>query len=61
MAKTKPGKKDCDSYTIRGTDKIVRPGDCVLMRPSNFDKPLYVARVEKLEADHRNNVKVKAR
>nr|GEZ22426.1 chromatin remodeling protein EBS-like [Tanacetum cinerariifolium] len=61
MAKTKPGKKDCDSYTIRGTDKFVRPGDCVLMRPSDFDKPPYVARVEKLEADHRNNVKVKAR
>nr|GEW59200.1 chromatin remodeling protein EBS-like [Tanacetum cinerariifolium] len=61
MAKTKLGKKDCDSYTIRGTDKIIRPGDCVLMRPSDFDKPPYVARVEKLEADHRNNVKVKAR
>nr|GEW86275.1 chromatin remodeling protein EBS-like [Tanacetum cinerariifolium] len=61
MAKTKPGKKDCDSYTIRGTDKLVRPGDCVLMRPSDSDKPPYVARVEKLEVDHRNNVKVKAR
>ncbi|KAI3702580.1 hypothetical protein L6452_28324 [Arctium lappa] len=61
MAKTKPGKKDLDSYTIKGTNKVVRPGDCVLMRPSDSDKPPYVARVEKLEADHRNNVKVRVR
>ena len=26
MAKTKPGKKDLDSYTIKGTNKIVRRG-----------------------------------
>ena len=31
------------------------------MRPSDTDKPPYVARVEKLEADHRNNVKVRVR
>ncbi|KAK8569874.1 hypothetical protein V6N13_002586 [Hibiscus sabdariffa] len=61
MAKTKPGKKDLDSYTIKGTNKVVRPGDCVLMRPSDSDKPPYVARVEKIEADHRNNVKVRVR
>lgn len=36
-------------------------GDCVLMRPSDSDKPPYVARVEKIEADHRNNVKVRVR
>ncbi|KAG8489429.1 hypothetical protein CXB51_017844 [Gossypium anomalum] len=61
MAKTKPGKKDLDSYAIKGTNKVVRPGDCVLMRPSDSDKPPYVARVEKIEADHRNNVKVRVR
>ncbi|KAF8016717.1 hypothetical protein BT93_H2058 [Corymbia citriodora subsp. variegata] len=61
MAKTKPGRKDLDSYTIKGTTKVVRPGDCVLMRPSESDKPPYVARVEKIEADHRNNVKVRVR
>ncbi|XP_022852485.1 chromatin remodeling protein EBS-like [Olea europaea var. sylvestris] len=61
MAKTKPGKKDLDSYGIKGTNKIVRPGDCVLMRPSDLDKPPYVARVEKIEADHRNNIKVQVR
>ncbi|CAN4109902.1 unnamed protein product [Withania somnifera] len=61
MAKTKPGKKDLDSYTIKGNNKVVRPGDCVLMRPSDSDKPPYVAKVEKLEADHRNNVKVRVR
>ncbi|PHT85401.1 hypothetical protein T459_07507 [Capsicum annuum] len=58
MAKTKPGKKDLDSYNIKGTNRVVRPGDCVLMRPSDSDKPPYVAKVEKLEADHRNNVKM---
>ncbi|XP_010323856.1 chromatin remodeling protein EBS-like isoform X2 [Solanum lycopersicum] len=31
------------------------------MRPSDSDKPPYVAKVEKLEADHRNNVKVRVR
>ncbi|XP_019159258.1 PREDICTED: chromatin remodeling protein EBS-like [Ipomoea nil] len=61
MAKTKPGKKDLDSYSIKGTNKIVRPGDCVLMRPADTNKPPYVARVEKIEADHRNNVKVRVR
>jgi len=24
MAKTRPGKKDMDSYTIRGTNKVVK-------------------------------------
>ncbi|KAJ6880404.1 hypothetical protein NC652_033679 [Populus alba x Populus x berolinensis] len=61
MAKTKPGKKDLDSYTIKGTNKVVTPGDCVLMRPSDTDKLPYVARIEKIEADHRNNVKVRVR
>ncbi|KAB2082179.1 BAH and coiled-coil domain-containing 1 [Gossypium arboreum] len=70
MAKTRPGisgtkpkqgKKDLDSYTIRGTNKVVRVGDCVLMRPSDTGKPPYVARVEKIEADSRNNVKVRVR
>ncbi|OMO76899.1 hypothetical protein CCACVL1_15358 [Corchorus capsularis] len=60
-AKPKPGKKDLDMYTIRGTSKIVRVGDCVLMRPSDTGKPPYVARIEKIEADSRNNVKVRVR
>lgn len=29
------------------------------MRPSDSDKPPYVAKVDKIEADHRNNVKVR--
>ncbi|KAK9151588.1 hypothetical protein Syun_009897 [Stephania yunnanensis] len=61
MAKTRPGKRDLDSYTIKGTNKVVKVGDCVLMRPSDSDKPPYVARVEKIEADNRNNVKVRVR
>ena len=36
-------------------------GDCVLMRPSDTSKPPYVARVEKIEQDNRNNVKVRVR
>ncbi|PPD96409.1 hypothetical protein GOBAR_DD06572 [Gossypium barbadense] len=102
MAKTRPGvsapklkagKKDLHSYTIRGTNKIVRgrsqpfvdgfngckgirverckgggfaPWDpCLLrfnmMRPSDIGNPPYVARVEKIESDNRNNVKVRVR
>lgn len=65
MVKTKPRKKDLDSYTFKGTNKIVHlmmnvstAGDCVLMRPSNSDKPPYIARVKKIEAYHCNNVNV---
>ncbi|KAI6704087.1 hypothetical protein NL676_013223 [Syzygium grande] len=61
MAKPKPAKRDLDSYTIRGTNKVVRAGDCVLMRPSDTGKPPYVARIEKIESDARNNVKVRVR
>ncbi|KAK4360904.1 hypothetical protein RND71_019856 [Anisodus tanguticus] len=61
MAKTRPGKRDMDSYTIRGTNKVVRAGNCVLMRPSEGDMAPYVARVEKIEADNRNNIKVHVR
>ncbi|WZY69185.1 hypothetical protein YC2023_001425 [Brassica napus] len=69
MAKTRPGvpskiktgRKELDSYTIKGTNKVVRAGECVLMRPSDAGKPPYVARVEKIEADARNNVKVHCR
>ncbi|RWW12607.1 hypothetical protein GW17_00023719, partial [Ensete ventricosum] len=70
MAKTKPGKKDLDSYTIKSANKVVKEfcvrdgvvvGDCVLMRPAESGKPPYVARVEKIEADHRNNVRVRVR
>jgi len=61
MAKTRPGKKDLESYTIKGTTKIVKVGDCVLMRNSDADRPPYVARVEKIEVDNRNNIKVHVR
>ncbi|XP_078431113.1 chromatin remodeling protein EBS-like [Wolffia australiana] len=61
MAKTKLGKKELDYFTITGTDKIVKVGDSVLMRASDSDKPPYVARVEKIEIDHRNNLRVRVR
>ncbi|KAK8960598.1 hypothetical protein KSP40_PGU008571 [Platanthera guangdongensis] len=61
MAKTMPGWKDLDSYTIKGTTKLVRSGDSVLMRPTDSKKLPYVARIEKIEADNRKNVKVKIR
>ncbi|KAJ6804106.1 chromatin remodeling protein EBS-like [Iris pallida] len=63
MAKTKQGggKKDVDSYTIKGTNKIVRAGECVLMRPSDSNNPPYVARVERIESDHRSSVVVRVR
>ena len=37
---------------------VVVEGDCVLMRPFDSNKTPYVAKVENIEADHRNNVKV---
>lgn len=54
------------SYIVKIFDfssfySFLAAGDCVLMRPADSDKPPYVARVEKLEADHRNNVKVRVR
>lgn len=36
-------------------------GDCVVMRPSDNNSAPYVARVEKIEADNRNNMKVRVR
>ncbi|CAN1326588.1 Chromatin remodeling protein EBS [Linum perenne] len=70
MAKTRPGlassntkpkaaKRELESYTIRGTTYAV--GDCVLMRPSDTGKPPYVAKIEAIESDARNNVKVRVR
>eukprot|EP00249_Psilotum_nudum_P011278 c23075_g1_i3 orf=151-822(-) len=61
MARTKLPKKAVDSYTIKGTNKVVKVGDTVLMRNQELDKPPYVARIEKMWADGRNNVKVEAR
>ncbi|KAM0012835.1 putative BAH domain-containing protein [Helianthus debilis subsp. tardiflorus] len=62
MAKTRTTRKTLDSYTIKSTNKIIKPGDCVLMRPAHSSKPSYVAKVEKIESDARGgNVKVLAR
>lgn len=61
MAKSKSAKKVLDTYVIKGTHKVVKAGDCVLMRAHDPDKPPYVARLEKIEADSRNNVKVRVR
>lgn len=62
MAKSRPTKKILDSYTIKGTDKVVKVGDCVVMRAEDAQKPPYIARVEKVEADGRgNHVRVRVR
>ncbi|MCO5563502.1 hypothetical protein L7F22_017145 [Adiantum nelumboides] len=61
MAKSKAAKKVLDSYVIKGTHKVVKAGDCVLLRASDPGNPPYVARLEKIEADSRNNVKVYVR
>ncbi|KAG7615163.1 Bromo adjacent homology (BAH) domain [Arabidopsis thaliana x Arabidopsis arenosa] len=62
MAKTRPGVAFSSKIKLGKKDiKIVRLGDCVLMRPSDAGKAPYVARVEKIEADARNNVKVHCR
>ncbi|BAT92628.1 hypothetical protein VIGAN_07139900 [Vigna angularis var. angularis] len=61
MSKTKSSKKDLNSYTIKGTNKIVRVGDHVTMRPPDTNKAPYVARVEKIEPCRKNDVKVHVR
>ncbi|KVI01110.1 Bromo adjacent homology (BAH) domain-containing protein [Cynara cardunculus var. scolymus] len=61
MAKTRTGKRDLESFTIRGTNKVVRAGDSVLMRPLENEKNPYVARVERVESDVKGNVKVQVR
>ncbi|XP_076929298.1 chromatin remodeling protein SHL-like [Bidens hawaiensis] len=54
MAKPKPKpratKITLDSYTIKRTKKIIKPGDCVLMRPPKPSKPSYVAKIETIES-----------
>ncbi|KAJ8460139.1 hypothetical protein OPV22_033065 [Ensete ventricosum] len=61
MAKTRQGKRTLDSYTIKGTNKSIKPGDCVLMRAPDSSNPPYVARVEGIEAGARGGVKVRVR
>ncbi|XP_072952475.1 chromatin remodeling protein EBS-like isoform X1 [Typha angustifolia] len=62
MAKSRPPKRILDSYTIKGTNKVVKPGDCVLMRPPDSSKLPYVAKVENIEAGARkSNVRVRVR
>ncbi|OIV92444.1 hypothetical protein TanjilG_02207 [Lupinus angustifolius] len=57
MAITTP--MDIVSYiTIRGTNKVVRVGDCVLIRPSDGSDRARVARVELIGRDDNNNVNV---
>ncbi|KAJ4963423.1 hypothetical protein NE237_023362 [Protea cynaroides] len=61
MAKAQPARSTIDYYGIKGTNKIIRAGDCVLMRPSESSKPPYVAKVEKIESDSRGHVRVQVR
>ncbi|KAI7757344.1 hypothetical protein M8C21_017131 [Ambrosia artemisiifolia] len=59
MAKTRSTRKTLDSFTIKSTNKPIKPGDCVLMRPAQPSKPSYVAKVEKIESDgKKGNIKV---
>ncbi|KAE9592888.1 putative chromatin regulator PHD family [Lupinus albus] len=61
MAKTKPRRKNLDSYTVPGTNKIIKVGDNVLLRPLDTTTPPYVAVVDKIQKGKRNNVKVRTR
>ncbi|KAK6159504.1 hypothetical protein DH2020_006818 [Rehmannia glutinosa] len=62
MSKAKTGRRTLDSYTVKHISKTIRPGDCVLMRPSDSSKASYVARVEAIESDSRGtNVRVHVR
>ncbi|KAJ3693270.1 hypothetical protein LUZ60_008750 [Juncus effusus] len=57
MAKTKQGKKDLDSYTIKGTNKVVRVGDTVLMRPSGADTLPYIALIHSISSSNKIHVR----
>eukprot|EP00252_Welwitschia_mirabilis_P003733 TRINITY_DN13788_c0_g1_i1.p1 TRINITY_DN13788_c0_g1~~TRINITY_DN13788_c0_g1_i1.p1 ORF type:complete len:215 (-),score=13.25 TRINITY_DN13788_c0_g1_i1:398-1042(-) len=61
MAKSKSAKKTLQSYTIKGTNKVVKVGDCVLMRAQDPEKPPYVARVESIIEDGKKHVNVHVR
>lgn len=61
MGKPKALKKSLDCYTIKGTSRSVKVGDTVLMRNEESSKPPYVAKLEKMWVDGRNNVKVEVR
>ncbi|CAH9081623.1 unnamed protein product [Cuscuta epithymum] len=63
MAKIRSGKRDLHTYTIRGTDEVVKAGDCVLIRPppEKSSAPPGVAHVEGIEADDSDNVKLRVR
>ncbi|CAO2815010.1 unnamed protein product [Amaranthus hypochondriacus] len=62
MGKPRTAKRALDSYTVKPLNKVIKPGDCVLMRPAEPSNPSYVARVEKLESDARGtNVRVHVR
>ncbi|KAM0924612.1 hypothetical protein ACQ4PT_004586 [Festuca glaucescens] len=62
-AKPRPQKRILESYTIKGSDGVINPGDAVLMKAPDSSKRPYVARVEEIEATgpRGSNVRVKVR
>ncbi|KAM0872697.1 hypothetical protein ACQ4PT_038562 [Festuca glaucescens] len=62
-AKPRPSKRTLESYTIKGSDGVINPGDAVLMKAPDSSKRPYVARVEEIEATGPRgaNVRVKVR
>ncbi|BAF13492.1 chromatin remodeling protein EBS [Oryza sativa Japonica Group] len=64
MAKTRqPQKRVLESFTIKGPDGVIKPGDTVLMMAPDSSKKPYVARVEEIEATgpQASQVKIKVR
>ncbi|KAJ0982377.1 hypothetical protein J5N97_010632 [Dioscorea zingiberensis] len=61
MARPRPPKRTLDSYTIKGTSKSIKPGDCVLMRAPDARRQPYVAKVEGIEEAGRRRVRVRVR
>ncbi|KAJ6402853.1 hypothetical protein OIU84_014873 [Salix udensis] len=49
-AKAEAPRRTLDSYTVKPINITVKPGDCVLMRPSDPSKPSYVAKIERIES-----------
>uniref|UniRef100_J3LTS2 BAH domain-containing protein n=1 Tax=Oryza brachyantha TaxID=4533 RepID=J3LTS2_ORYBR len=60
MAKTRQSQRRLlESFTIKGPDGVIKPGDCVLMKAPESSKKPYVARVEKIEATRAQGTQVK--
>ncbi|XP_024385626.1 chromatin remodeling protein EBS isoform X1 [Physcomitrium patens] len=61
MTKKRTTKSRLDYYRIANTQKIIKPGDTVTLRPPDLTTPPYVARIELIELDAAEKITLKVR